>query len=89
MNKILLIDDEPDIVRVLGISLKADGYDVIPALGGTEGIEAFTKEKPEIVITDIKMPGMDGVDDVLQETNVVLWEKRATFEPGTNFRAWA
>lgn len=35
------------------------------------------------------MPGMDGVDDVLQETNVVLWEKRKIFQPGTNFRAWA
>ena len=35
------------------------------------------------------MPGMDGVDDVLQETNLVLWQKRRTFEPGTNFRAWA
>jgi RNA polymerase sigma-70 factor (ECF subfamily) len=35
------------------------------------------------------MPGMDGVDDVLQETSVVLFEKFATFQPGTNFRAWA
>lgn len=35
------------------------------------------------------MPGMDGVDDVLQETNLVLWEKRAAFQAGTNFRAWA
>lgn len=35
------------------------------------------------------MPGMDGVDDVLQETNLVLWEKRRSFEPGSNFRAWA
>jgi PAS domain S-box-containing protein len=62
MNKILLIDDEPDILRVLGISLKADGYDVIPALNGAEGLEAFAKEKPSIVITDIKMPGMDGIE---------------------------
>jgi two-component system NtrC family sensor kinase len=62
MDKILLIDDEPDIVRVLGISLKADGYDVIPALSGAEGLEAFTREKPAIVITDIKMPGMDGIE---------------------------
>jgi PAS domain S-box-containing protein len=62
MNKILLIDDEPDIVRVLGISLKADGYHVIPALSGAEGLEAFTREKPAIVITDIKMPGMDGIE---------------------------
>jgi RNA polymerase sigma-70 factor (ECF subfamily) len=35
------------------------------------------------------MPGLDGVDDVLQETNVVLWEKRTEFESGSNFRAWA
>jgi len=62
MNKILIIDDEPDILRVLGISLKADGYEVIPALNGTEGLEAFSREKPPIVITDIKMPGMDGIE---------------------------
>lgn len=35
------------------------------------------------------MPGVDGVDDVLQETNIVLWEKRKRFKPGTNFKAWA
>lgn len=35
------------------------------------------------------MPGLDGVDDVLQETNMVLWEKRDSYEPGTDFRAWA
>ena len=62
MNRILLIDDEPDIVRVLSMSLKADGYDVIPAHSGVEGIEIFEKEKPEIVLTDIKMPGMDGIE---------------------------
>jgi len=70
MNKILLIDDEPDIVRVLGISLKADGYDVIPALSGVEGLEAFTREKPAIVITDIKMPGMDGIE-VLEKIKIL------------------
>jgi PAS domain S-box-containing protein len=70
MNKILLIDDEPDIVRVLGISLKADGYEVIPALSGAEGLEAFAKDKPEIVITDIKMPGMDGIE-VLEKIKIL------------------
>jgi RNA polymerase sigma-70 factor (ECF subfamily) len=35
------------------------------------------------------MPGLDGADDVLQETNLILWEKRGTYQPGTNFRAWA
>ena len=62
MNKLLLIDDEPDIVRVLSMSLKADGYDVLTAQSGAEGLTMFEKEKPDIIITDIKMPGMDGIE---------------------------
>ena len=62
MDKLLLIDDEPDILRVLSMSLKADGYDVVSAQNGSEGIAAFEKERPDIVITDIKMPGMDGIE---------------------------
>ena len=58
----MLIDDEPDILRVLSMSLKADGYDVVSAHDGSEGIAAFEKERPDIVITDIKMPGMDGIE---------------------------
>jgi two-component system NtrC family sensor kinase len=78
MDKLLLIDDEPDILRVLGISLKADGYEVIPALNGTEGLEAFTRDKPSIVITDIKMPGMDGIEvlekikEINPDTEVII-----------------
>ncbi|MDX1706950.1 MAG: response regulator [Desulfobacterales bacterium] len=62
MDKLLLIDDEPDILRVLSMSLKADGYAVVTAANGTEGVATFEKEKPDIVITDIKMPGMDGIE---------------------------
>jgi PAS domain S-box-containing protein len=62
MEKLLLIDDEPDIVRVLSMSLRADGYDVLTAHSGAEGLAVFEKEKPEIIITDIKMPGMDGIE---------------------------
>jgi PAS domain S-box-containing protein len=62
MDKLLLIDDEPDILRVLSMSLKADGYHVVTAQNGPEGIAAFEKEKPDIVLTDIKMPGMDGIE---------------------------
>ncbi len=62
LSKILLIDDEPDIVRVLSMSLRADGYEVVTALNGTEGVAAFEAEQPDIIITDIKMPGMDGIE---------------------------
>ncbi len=62
MSKLLLIDDEEAIVRVLSISLKSDGYDVLTAYSGEEGIGVFLKESPDIVLTDIKMPGMDGIE---------------------------
>ena len=62
MDKLLLIDDEPDILRVLSMSLKADGYHVVTAQNGPEGVACFEKEKPDIVITDIKIPGMDGIE---------------------------
>lgn len=62
MTKILVIDDEEANVRVLSISLKSDGYDVAMAYSGEEGLEVFKKESPEIVLTDLKMPGMDGIE---------------------------
>ena len=62
MSKLLLIDDEKAIVRVLSISLKSDGYDVVTAYSGEEGLEVFQRESPDIVLTDIKMPGMDGLE---------------------------
>jgi len=78
MDKLLLIDDEPDILRVLSLSLKADGYEVVSAQNGTEGIAVFKREKPDIVITDIKMPGMDGIEvlkkvkDLNDDTEVII-----------------
>jgi PAS domain S-box-containing protein len=66
VTKILLIDDEPDIVRVLARSLKADGYDVYSAASGAEGLSEFDRARSQIVITDIKMPGMDGIEVLKQ-----------------------
>ena len=59
-TKVLIIDDEAYIRRVLELKLKNKGYDVITAMNGTEGFEKFKLCHPDIVITDIKMPGMDG-----------------------------
>ena len=66
MSKILLIDDEEAIVRLLSMSLRSDGHEVVTALSGEEGLIVFQKEDPELVLTDIKMPGMNGIE-VLKE----------------------
>ena len=62
MSKILVIDDEESIRKLLKISLTHKGYEVITAEDGEKGIEAFQAERPPLVITDIKMPGIDGIE---------------------------
>ena len=60
-DKILLVDDEEGIRKVLGISLADSGYQVLTAENGEEALTIFRTVQPEIVLTDIKMPGMDGI----------------------------
>jgi two-component system NtrC family sensor kinase len=69
-KKLLLIDDEEDIVKVLSMSLRSDGYQVLTALSGDEGLEIFQKELPDIVLTDLKMPGIDGLE-VLRRSKTI------------------
>ncbi len=59
---LLLVDDEAGIRKVLGISLADAGYHVITAGDGQQALELFRRHQPPIVLTDIKMPGMSGVD---------------------------
>ncbi len=60
--KILIVDDEELIVKLLSMSLRSDGYETFSAYSGQQGLEVFKSESPDIVITDIKMPGMDGLE---------------------------
>lgn len=60
--KLLLADDEEDIREVFGIYLADMGYDVSTAENGNEALRIFREKNPSIVLTDIKMPGMDGVE---------------------------
>ena len=59
-NKILIIDDEPEIIDMLTVVLKARNYLVISSLDGQHGIERVKKERPDLILLDILMPGTDG-----------------------------
>jgi len=60
--KILVVDDEPQLTRVLRTGLKSRGYDVRVAADGLSGFEAFNDWHPNLVITDLAMPNMDGLE---------------------------
>ena len=62
LHRVLLIDDEEGIRKVMGIALKDAGYEVWTAESGEQGLEIFKREQPPLVLTDIKMPGIDGIE---------------------------
>jgi DNA-binding NtrC family response regulator len=66
MTKILIIDDEQGIRDLLDTLLCRKGYDVVVAENGREGLKVFRRERRDVVVLDLKMPGMDGLT-VLQE----------------------
>ena len=60
--RILLVDDEPDILEIVGYNLSAEGYQVITADNGTEAVKVAKKKSPHLIILDVMMPGMDGIE---------------------------
>lgn len=80
MSKILLVDDHPDILRLLQISLKNEGYTIFTAANGAEALDTIVAERPDLVILDVVMPEVDGyrvlnrikTDPSLQDTLVVM-----------------
>lgn len=64
MTRVLVVDDEPQILRALTINLKARHYDVVTAATGTEALTAAAAHPPDIVILDLGLPDLDGVDVV-------------------------
>src|SRR6202795_3122130 len=59
---ILVVDDEPQIRRVLRATLSSNGYEVIEAQSGQEAIEMVVTERPELILLDVNMPGMNGLE---------------------------
>ena len=60
--KILLVDDEPDILEFVSYNLKKEGFVVFTARDGESGLKAAIKERPHLILIDVMMPGMDGVE---------------------------
>jgi two-component system KDP operon response regulator KdpE len=60
--RILVVDDEPQITRVLRASLQSNGHEVTIAQDGAAALDLFMKQEPDLVITDLAMPGMDGIE---------------------------
>ncbi|WP_299777805.1 response regulator transcription factor [uncultured Formosa sp.] len=68
--KILLVDDEPDILEIVGYNLSSEGYEVITAENGIEAVKKAKKEKPQLIIMDVMMPEMDGIEACEQIRNI-------------------
>src|SRR5512145_2999595 len=62
MTKILVIDDEPTIVNLVQAYLKPEGYEVFTATDGPSGLKAARSFKPDLVVLDVMLPGMDGIE---------------------------
>src|SRR5712692_5910530 len=60
--RVVIIDDEPSLIKFVSQNLRARGYDVVDASNGLEGVERVKDYKPDLVILDVNMPGMDGFE---------------------------
>jgi len=70
MTKILVIDDEQGIRHLLDTLLRRKGYDVVLAESGRQGLELFRRERPDVIVLDLKMPEMDGLTVLRQIKNL-------------------
>ncbi|MBI3169267.1 MAG: response regulator transcription factor, partial [Chloroflexi bacterium] len=74
-KKILLVDDEPEILEISRDYLKASSFDVVTANDGVQGLAAARREKPDLIVMDLMMPEMDGLDlcrEIRRESNVPI-----------------
>jgi len=84
-KKILIVDDEPDLLRVACFRLEKSGYQVFSAVNGKDALESAQKESPDLVLLDVKLPSMEGPevcsrikkDDKLKHIPVILFTANA------------
>lgn len=65
-RKILIVDDEPHMLRVTELSLKKGGYDLVIGRNGREALELAAREKPDLIVMDVNMPELDGLSALQQ-----------------------
>ena len=63
-SRILVVDDDPEIVKVISLGLINNGYELISAVDGNEGLRIAKQQKPDLIIMDIMMPNLEGGDAV-------------------------
>jgi two-component system, OmpR family, KDP operon response regulator KdpE len=61
-KRVLLVDDERAIIKILSIKLRISGYDVVTASGGKEALDVISSACPDVMLLDVVMPGMDGFE---------------------------
>ena len=70
MSKVMLVEDDKSLREIYSIRLVAEGYDIVSASDGEEGLALAVKEKPDLIIADVMMPKISGFDmlDILRST---------------------
>jgi len=84
-KKILCIEDETEMIDLMRLILERRGFDFVGAEGGQQGLELMRQEKPDLILLDLMMPGMDGwevyqqikADEELQDTAVIVVTAKA------------
>jgi two-component system response regulator VicR len=84
-KRILCIEDEPEMIDLVSLILERKGFQVIGAVGGAEGIEAIRREKPDLILLDLMMPGVDGwevyrlmkADETIRDIPVIVVTAKA------------
>jgi DNA-binding response OmpR family regulator len=64
MPRILVVDDQENLLKLYEMELKEDGFEVTVANNAREALEYFQRERPDLVVLDIRMPGMDGLETI-------------------------
>lgn len=93
-HRVLVVDDEPDVLLLCRVNLEFEGYEVITASDGDDGLQAVREQRPDVVLLDVMMPRMDGwqvlealkTDDELAHVPVVMLTAKVQDED--QLRGW-